>query len=158
MVNSRLKSGRSVRDSMKSDSRLATKVVVLFRPFFYCTRSLPDRLVFYGDPRLLQSQDIFRSIFCAAINNRIRTDKAAIPSKSRFLSLSSSFPQADLGIGAGINPSFSPVLCSDTLLPGSLTIICLAFPGESRNSVITIIVRARFVSYELSLVQPLNPR
>jgi hypothetical protein len=80
---------------VKSDSRLATKTVVPFHSPFYCTHFLLDKSVIYSDSGPLLSQDVLTCIFCAPVNNCIKT---ANPSNPRFLSVSSSLSKPTSGL------------------------------------------------------------
>jgi hypothetical protein len=100
-----LKSGRRPRDPMKSDSRHATNVSVPFHSSFYCTHHFPDKPVILSESSPLLSQNMFMLIFCAPINNRIKT---TIPSKPGFLPVSSSLPSSDLLTRLGLVPHSFP--------------------------------------------------
>jgi hypothetical protein len=82
---------------MKSNSRLARKVIVPFHLSFDCTHDIPAQPVIYSDSSPLLSQHIFTFIFCAPVNICIKTAKTGILPKPRFLSISSSLPRADSG-------------------------------------------------------------
>jgi hypothetical protein len=48
IFSSRLRSGRSPRDPIKSNFRLAPKVIIIFHPSFYCIHELRDKPVIYS--------------------------------------------------------------------------------------------------------------
>jgi hypothetical protein len=64
MIQWRLKTDPSARDSITSDSRLATKVIIPFDPVFSDINCLPDQPEIYSDSSPLLSQEIFTFILC----------------------------------------------------------------------------------------------